>query len=47
LTFYIIPEKIKMTTKNELFEIIGLYYLECCSVNVSLVKECTAHATLP
>ncbi len=29
-----------MTTKNELFEIIGLYCLEYCRVNVSLCKEC-------
>jgi hypothetical protein len=29
-----------MTTKNELFEIIGLYCLECCSGNESQVKEC-------
>ena len=34
------PEQIKMTTKNELFEIIGLYCLECCSGNASQVKEC-------
>jgi hypothetical protein len=36
-----------MTTKNELFEIIRLYCLECCSGNESQIKECDAHVLLP